>query len=111
MKTKAKLDYEAKNTYMVTVTAADPSGLSDTIDVTIMVTDVDEAPEIIASGLVVRGTSDINNYAENGTGMVATYGAAGPDAADATWRLVGSRRWRSQHQQCRGAHLHGSPQL
>ena len=87
--TKAKLDYEAKNTYMVTVTAADPNGLSDTIDVTIMVTDVDEAPKIIVGGLVVRGTSDIN-YAENGTGMVATYSAAGPNAADATWSLSGA---------------------
>ena len=27
--TKAKLDYEAKNSYMVTVTATDPHGLSD----------------------------------------------------------------------------------
>ena len=89
VKTKAKLDYEAKNTYMVTVTATDPNGLSDTIDVTIMVTDVDEAPKIITGGLVVRGTSDIN-YAENGMGMVATYSAAGPDAADATWSLSGA---------------------
>ena len=87
--TKAKLDYEAKNTYMVTVTAADPNGLSDTIDVTIMVTDEDEAPKIIVGGLVVTGTSDIN-YAENGMGMVATYSAAGPDAADATWDLSGA---------------------
>ena len=89
LKTKAKLDYEAKNTYMVTVTAADPNGLSDTIDVTIKVTDVDEAPKIIVGGLVVTGTSD-TNYAENGMGMVATYSAAGPDAADATWSLSGA---------------------
>ena len=87
--TKAKLDYETKNRYMVTVTANDPNGLSASVDVTIMVTDVDEAPEIIAGGLVVTGTSDIN-YAENGTGMVATYSAAGPDAADATWSLSGA---------------------
>ena len=39
----AMLDYEAtKNTYMVTVTATDPAGASDSIMVTIMVTDVDE---------------------------------------------------------------------
>ena len=89
LSTKAKLDYEAKNTYMVTVTATDPNGLSDTIDVTIKVIDVDEAPKIIVGGLVVRGISDIN-YAENDTGMVATYSAAGPDAADATWDLSGA---------------------
>ena len=40
-------------------------------------------------GLVVRGTSG-TNYAENGMGMVATYSAAGPDAADATWSLSGA---------------------
>ena len=50
LKTKAKLDYEAKSTYMVTVTAADPNGLSDSVDVTIKVIDVDEAPKIIVGG-------------------------------------------------------------
>ena len=74
---------------MVTVTAADPDGEMASVDVTIKVTDVDEAPKIITGGLVVRGTSDIN-YAENGTGMVTTYSAAGPDAADATWSLSGA---------------------
>ena len=84
-----ELDYEDRTTYMVTVTAADPDGEMASVDVTIKVTDVDEAPKIIVGGLVVRGTSDIN-YAENGTGMVATYSAAGPDAADATWSLSGA---------------------
>ena len=56
---------------------------------TIMVTDMDEAPKIIVGGLVVTGTGDIN-YAENGMGMVAAYSAAGPDAADATWSLSGA---------------------
>ena len=32
------------NVYMVTVTATDPAGHTDTIDVTITVTDVNEAP-------------------------------------------------------------------
>ena len=38
------LDYETKPTYSVTVTASDSGGLSDSIDVTITVTDVNEAP-------------------------------------------------------------------
>ena len=39
------LDYETKATYSVTVTASDSGGLSDpTIDVTVTVTDVNEAP-------------------------------------------------------------------
>ena len=36
------LDYETKVTYSVTVTASDSGGLSDSIDVTITVTAVDE---------------------------------------------------------------------
>ena len=51
LQTKAALDYETKDTYSVTVTATDSGGLSDSIDVTITVTDVDEnvAPEFPAS--------------------------------------------------------------
>ena len=55
VKTATKLDREAKPTYMVTVTATDPGGLSDSVDVTIKVTEVDEAPEIIVGGLAITG--------------------------------------------------------
>ena len=41
---------------MVTVTATDPSGLQATINVTIKVTDADEAPTIMVGGLAVSGT-------------------------------------------------------
>ena len=44
IQTKAALDYETKTSYTVTVKATDPSSASDTIDVTINVGDVDEAP-------------------------------------------------------------------
>ena len=47
LQTKAALDKEEKDTYMVTVTATDPSGLSATINVTIKVTNVDEDPVIM----------------------------------------------------------------
>ena len=43
----AMLDYETKKSYMVTVTASDLEGLNSSIDVTIEVTNVDEAPEIM----------------------------------------------------------------
>ena len=87
--TKAKLDYEAKSSYMVTVTATDPHGLSDSVDVAIKVTDVDEPPEITVGGLVITGKGAID-YEENGMSMVATYMALGPDAASATWSLSGA---------------------
>jgi hypothetical protein len=52
LKTKAALDHETKDTYMVTVTVTDGKdaednfapAVDDTIRVTIMVTDVNEAP-------------------------------------------------------------------
>ena len=42
LRTKATLDYETKSTYMVTVAATDPDSDSDSIMVTIMVTNVNE---------------------------------------------------------------------
>ena len=44
--TGTKLDYETKSSYMVTVTATDSFGLSDSVDVIITVTDVNEGPTI-----------------------------------------------------------------
>ena len=56
--------------------------------VTIEVTDVDEAPEIIVGGLGISGPSSVD-YAEDRTDAVATYTAVGPDADQATWTLEG----------------------
>ena len=82
IRTKDALDYETEpNTYTVTVTAADPAGLSDTATVTITVTDVDEDP-------VVSGNAAVD-YAENGAGMVATYAATDPENGDIAWSLSG----------------------
>ena len=74
------LDYETKASYMVTVTATDPAGDSDSIAVTITVTDVVEL------GMV---SSDATaEYAENGMGSVATYAADGPVTAG--WSVSGA---------------------
>ena len=43
LRTKDPLDYESRSSYQVTVTAADPSNASDSIAVTITVTNEDEA--------------------------------------------------------------------
>ena len=76
------LDAETKTTYSVTVTATDSFSASDSIDVTITVTPLDEAPE-------VTGNDEIN-YAENGTGSVATYRATDPERASIRWSLDGT---------------------
>ena len=44
--TAEKLDYETKDSYMVVVTATDPSGAPDTINVNISVLDVNDKPVI-----------------------------------------------------------------
>ena len=51
-----ELDYETTSSYAVTVTATDPSGASDSIDVTITVTPVDEPLTLTGpSTVLVRG--------------------------------------------------------
>ena len=72
MKTATKLDFEAKPTYMVTVTATDPGDLSDSVNVTIKLIDEDEGPEI-------AGDDISRDYPENGTGSVATLRATDPE--------------------------------
>ena len=49
LQTKAPLDYETKDSYTVTVTATDPGKASDTIDVTITLTNVEEAGTVTLS--------------------------------------------------------------
>ena len=80
-----KLDYEAaKNVYMVTLTAEDSFGASPPASmVTIMVTDMDEAPDISGDAAI--------EYDENGTGLVATYTAVDPDGTAITsWTVRGT---------------------
>ena len=74
------LDYETKASYMVTVTATDPAGDSDSIDVTITVTNVVELG-------MVSGDATAE-YAENGMEAVATYTADGPVTAG--WSVSGA---------------------
>ena len=50
------------------VTATDPSGETATVMVTIKITDVDEAPEIMVGGLAISGKTRVDDYAEDRTG-------------------------------------------
>ena len=66
------------------VTATDPSGATDSITVTINVTDENDDAEI-------TGSSSID-YAENGTGPVATFSATDQDEDAIEWSLERGRR-------------------
>ena len=79
--TRAALNYEARRSYAVIVVASDPSGASDSIQVTINVTDVHD-PVNITGDRSVR-------YAENGTGPVASYSAFDEEGHVIEWSLSG----------------------
>ncbi len=82
LRTLALLDYEARDRYMVTVTATNPSGVSGTTTVVIEVDDVNEAP-------VVSG-STVLSIEENASRALGVFEADDPDSGDtATWSLSG----------------------
>ena len=91
--TVKKLDYEDKKEFKVTVKAEDVAGLSDTIDMTINVLDVDEVP--VPDVLRISGVSETggskHDYEENGTDPVGEYKvAAGGEATPGAWTLEGA---------------------
>ena len=81
--TAVELDYETQSEYMVTLTATDPSGASDTIMVRITVTDENDDAEITGMKAIP--------YDENDDAPVATFSAsdADADAGDPEWDLSG----------------------
>ena len=81
LRTKVTLDHDTKASYSVVVKAEDPSGLSDTITVTISVTDENEPP-------VITGETSVY-YEEDSTDAVATYTADDPEKDPITWSLAG----------------------
>ena len=64
LQTSAPLDYETKTSYMVTVTVSDGNNGSDSIDVTINITDVDDAA-VNDPPVFTEGTSTTRAIAEN----------------------------------------------
>ena len=79
----AELDYETQITYSLTVTATDPSGASDTVDVTVTLMPVDEDP-VAPEG--VTNAKEVD-YPENSpiTDSVGTYSAVDPEGEDVTY--------------------------
>ena len=79
--TKAPLNYEVRRSYAVEVIATDPSGASDSILVTINLTDEDDPAQI-------TGVSSVD-FAENGTAPVATFSAHDEGGHAVRWSLNG----------------------
>ena len=72
LRTRAALDYEAKSSYAVTVVASDGS-LTDTIDVLISVTDVNDAPVFTEGTNTIRAVAERSRSRENiGSAVSAT---------------------------------------
>ena len=90
LKDGTKLNYEDKTSYMVTVTAADPDREMASVDVTIKVTDVDEAPEIMLGGLAISAGPYNPDHPEDSSADVGTYQAVGSMKDSASWTLNGN---------------------
>ena len=91
LKTKVTLDYETKNTYSVTVTVSDGS-LTDTINVTINVTDIDETIPNRAP-VFTEGGSTARIVAENtdaGVNFGAAVAATDPDGNTLAYTIGGT---------------------
>ena len=95
-RTSAALDYETDDAYEVTVTATDSGNLTDTITVTINVTNVNEAPNF-ATAITTRAVAENTvTGTDIGTVVVATdqdedtltYSHSGTDAA--SFDIVGT---------------------
>ena len=94
LQTSAALDYETKNSYAVAVSVSDGNGGSDTIAVTIRVTDVNEQPpETNRAPVFSEGTSTTRSVAENtasGTNIGSAVSATDADGDRLTYSLGGT---------------------
>ena len=81
----AVIDYEdsAGPSHFLTVTATDLYGAEDTIDVTITITDVNEAP-------IISGLESVQ-FLENDTHDVASYNAFDLEGDDVSWLALAGR--------------------
>ena len=88
LQTSNSLDYETKSSYSVTVTVSDVNGGSDTITVTINITDANDAP-VFADGVSASRTIPENTGANINIGTAVK--ATDPDTDDSlTYTLGGT---------------------
>ena len=86
VKAKGDLDHEAADTYQVTLAATDSGGLSAHIDVTIKVTDVNEAPAFAGGGAALSVAENTAAGVPVGDPLTAT----DPDGNALTYSLSGA---------------------
>ena len=86
LRTSAALNYETKSSYSVSVSVSDSNGGSDSIPVTINVTNVNEAPSF-ASSTATRSIAE-NTAANTNIGSVVT--ATDPDSDTLSYTLGGT---------------------
>ena len=79
LQTKAALNHEADTSYAVTVSVSDDKGGTDSIAITINVTDVNEKPSFGISG---RVTLSVAEHRVSGTNIGAPFQATDPDSGD-----------------------------
>ena len=87
LKTKAPLDYETKSSYFITVTVSDGRGGSDTIPVTIIISDVNEAP-VFSDGSTA--TRSVVENVDARTNIGSAVGATDPEGKTLTYTLGGT---------------------
>ncbi len=83
-------DYEFEQEYTVELSAIDSDGERTTTEVTVWITNVNEAPsepKAATAGLPITGPAQVS-YAENGTGAVETYQVVGAELRRLTWSLL-----------------------
>ncbi len=91
IKTSAALDYETKNRYLVTITVRDGNGGSDTISVTINITDMDEGTN--TAPVFSEGSGTTRSIAENtisGINIGSAVSATDVDKDTLTYSLGGT---------------------
>ena len=73
LRTKAALDYETKSSYSFTISVSDGNGGSDTINIIIRVTNVNEAPNFTDGSSTTRSVAENTASGQNiGTAVAAT---------------------------------------
>ena len=94
LRSAGDFDRETKDSYEVTITATDPYGLSDTVTVTVEVSDRDEPAEIsFSAGSGVTANNSALAVDENHTGTLAAFSASDPENKGGltyTWSLGGT---------------------